>query len=243
VRRTVLAGGLAAAVILATVVPGPAAAARPDTRPPTAPSGLRVSDVTQTGFTLTWTASTDNVRVTSYAAWGAGTPVAYTTAPATSATFTGLRPGTTYAVRVQATDGRNWSAASPDLPVATRPDVAAPTAPGPLRLSDTAFGLPVDGVTASAALVSWTNAADDFGPVRYEVLVDGRPNPDVYSVRPAGSPSGTFATAWVRRLAPGTTHALSVRAVDAAGNASAPSAPLTVTTEESPDTVAPTAPG
>ena len=38
----------------------------PDTQPPSQPSGLATSNVTQTGVTFAWSASTDNVGVTGY---------------------------------------------------------------------------------------------------------------------------------------------------------------------------------
>jgi len=44
-----------------------------DTNPPTAPTGLAVTGITQTGVSLTWNAATDNVGVTGYALYVNGT--------------------------------------------------------------------------------------------------------------------------------------------------------------------------
>ena len=45
----------------------------PDTQAPSAPSGLAAANVTQTGLTLTWNASSDNVAVTGYDVYRNGT--------------------------------------------------------------------------------------------------------------------------------------------------------------------------
>lgn len=241
----VLAAALLAAVALVTTAT-PAGAGRPapprDTQPPTAPTSLRTTSVTQTSVSLAWNPSTDNRQVLFYGAWAPGLPVVYVNHPATTATFTGMHPGTTYQFRVQAWDGMNWSLPSNILPVITSPDIAAPTAPNGLAVGSVVHGVPVDGVTASTVLLNWTNSTDDFGPIRYEVLVDGAVSPNVYDTRPAGTPITSRSVAWVRQLDPGRPHTFAVRAVDGGGNRSAPSAAITVTTDPSADTVAPTVP-
>ncbi len=220
----------------------PASAAPRDTQPPTVPTDLRTTSVTQTSVSLAWNPSTDNRQVLFYGPWAPGLSVVYTDHPATTATFTGLHPGTTYAFRVQAWDGWNWSWPAPILNVTTRPDVLPPTVPSGLAVGDRAHGFPVDGVTASTVLLKWNNSTDDFGPLRYEVLVDGVVSPNVYDTRPAGSPVTSGTVAWVRQLDPGRTHTFTVRAVDSGGNRSPVSAPLAVATDASSDTVAPTTP-
>jgi chitodextrinase len=239
-----------AAVVLATgaavVAATPATAARPgpgrDTQPPSTPANLHATAVTQTSVSLAWNASTDNVGVLNYAVWAPGVTPVWTTAPQTNATVSGLHPGTTYAWRVQAWDGTNWSFPSVAVDVTTAPDTVAPSTPGGLDLASEVYGVPVDNLTASTVLVRWTNSTDDFGPISYQVLVDGTVSPNVYSTRPAGTPYGATSTVWVRQLEPSATYVISVRAVDGGGNVSAPSNTLTVTTEASSDTTAPTSP-
>jgi chitodextrinase len=73
-----------------------------DTVAPSTPSGLVVSNPTQTALTLSWTASTDNVGVTSYGHYRNGTLV--DSGSTTSYTFTSLTCGTTYTLAVDGAD-------------------------------------------------------------------------------------------------------------------------------------------
>ncbi len=57
---------------------------------PAIPSGFATSTLTVTGFTLKWTAATDNVRVTGYEVFRNGVSLGLTTA--TSRAFTALAP-------------------------------------------------------------------------------------------------------------------------------------------------------
>jgi cellulose 1,4-beta-cellobiosidase len=88
--------------------------------------------------------------------------------------------------------------------------------------------------TATAGALSWTASTDDVGVTGYTVRVDGEV-------------AGTSATPsyTVTGLSPDTTYEITVTARDAAGNVSAASAPVSVTTDEGGtggDTTAPTAP-
>ena len=74
----------------------------PDTTPPSTPTGLAGSNVSQTGLTLTWNASTDNVGVTGYDVYRNGTKMA--TVTSTSSSQTGLACGTSYAFAAAALD-------------------------------------------------------------------------------------------------------------------------------------------
>ncbi|MBG0820542.1 cellulase family glycosylhydrolase [Planomonospora sp. ID91781] len=82
-----------------------------DTEDPSRPGTPAASAITSSGATLTWTASTDNVRVTGYDVYRGTTKLASTTT--NSATLTGLTPETAYTVHVVARDAAgNTSAAS-----------------------------------------------------------------------------------------------------------------------------------
>jgi chitodextrinase len=79
-----------------------ATTACPDTQAPTAPTGLEVSNVTQTSMTFTWVASTDNVGVTGYDVYRGGAKSGSTTSLVSPQT--GLTCGTSYTFGVVAYD-------------------------------------------------------------------------------------------------------------------------------------------
>jgi len=98
-------------VLEATSVP-------PDTQPPTVPSGLAASGVTDSQATIAWTASTDDVAVSAYLVYRDGAFVRSTRS--TSLTDAGLSPSTAYSYRVAALDYANHlSAQSSPLVVTT----------------------------------------------------------------------------------------------------------------------------
>jgi chitodextrinase len=73
-----------------------------DTQPPSTPTNLVASSVTQTGLTLSWTASNDNVGVVGYDVLRNGTKIGSTTA--TTSPQTSLSCGTSYTQAVVAFD-------------------------------------------------------------------------------------------------------------------------------------------
>jgi chitodextrinase len=75
-----------------------------DTQPPVAPTGLTVGGQTQSGLTVGWSASSDNVGVAGYGVYRNGTSIAGTGASARSYNVTGLTCGTTYTLGVDAVD-------------------------------------------------------------------------------------------------------------------------------------------
>ncbi|SDR77692.1 Aryl-phospho-beta-D-glucosidase BglC, GH1 family [Paraoerskovia marina] len=95
------------------------------------------------------------------------------------------------------------------------PDTTAPTVPQDLAASD---------VTSTTAELTWSASTDDVRVTRYEVLDSAG--------TVVGTPSGTSFT--VDGLTPETESSFSVRARDAAGNRSAPSDAVTVTTLAGP---------
>jgi chitodextrinase len=236
---------VAACVALPLAITGQASAGRPDrpprppvdSTPPTQPTNLHVTAVTDTSVTLSWKASTDNVGVTSYSLWGEGLDGVVSVAhPQTTATWTRLlRPGQTVTFHVTAFDGRyNASSPSAGATATTTADTTAPTTPS---------GLDVNQVTASKVLLTWNSGTDKFQPVRHEILVNGVPSDDVFSLVPAGTiPRPAVQSAWVRQLDPSTTYDFSVRAIDPSGNVSARSNTKGATTLPSSDAVAPTTP-
>lgn len=89
-----------------------------DTEAPTAPTGLASSDITETSFTLSWNASSDNVGVTGYDVYSNSSLLG--SVAGTSANITGLTASTTYAMTVKAKDAAgNISPSSSTLNVTT----------------------------------------------------------------------------------------------------------------------------
>jgi len=89
-----------------------------DTQSPTAPTNLVSTSITSSTFTLSWTASTDNVGVTSYEVFKNGTSIGSTAS--TSINATGFSCNTSYTMTVKAKDAAgNVSASSSPLNVTT----------------------------------------------------------------------------------------------------------------------------
>lgn len=182
-----------------------------DTQAPTAPTNLSSSNITETSFTLSWTASTDNVGVTGYDVYSNGSLLGSVTG--TLANITGLTAATTYSMTVKAKDAAgNVSAASSALNVTTiaGADTQAPTIP---------TGLASSNITETSFTLSWNASSDNIGVTGYDVYSNGSL---------LGSVTGTSAN--VTGLSASTTYAMTVKAKDAAGNVSAASSSLNVTT-------------
>ncbi|NDC78093.1 MAG: hypothetical protein EBZ67_09525, partial [Chitinophagia bacterium] len=93
------------------------------------------------------------------------------------------------------------------------PDATAPSVPS---------GLAASSITQNAFTLSWSPSTDNVGVTGYDVLLNG-----------AAYASVTGTTATISGLTASTSYAMAVRARDAAGNRSASSAILTVTTSAS----------
>ncbi len=188
----------------------------PDTEAPTAPGNVEATGTTSTSVDLSWDASSDDTGVTRYTVLVDGETAG--TSATTSHTLTGLTPSSTYEVTVTARDAAgNTSAASAPVTVTTDEatggeDTQAPTVP---------TGLAAGDVTSSSVELTWDAASDDTGVAGYLVHRDGDEVADV---------SGTSATD--SGLDAGTAYSYTVTAYDAAGNTSAASTALSVTTEE-----------
>ena len=78
-----------------------------DTEVPSVPTDVKASDVTKTGATVTWTASTDNEGVAGYNVYVNGAQVHDTLVATTEYVLTGLTEGTEYTVEVEAVDTNN----------------------------------------------------------------------------------------------------------------------------------------
>lgn len=102
-------------------------------------------------------------------------------------------------------------------------DLTPPTAP---------TGLSLTRATPTQLSFRWTASTDNVGVVRYQVF---------RGTVQVGEPTGTSFT--LGDLKPSTSYTITVRALDAAKNKSAASAPLVATTTHTTDLTPPTVPG
>jgi chitodextrinase len=103
-----------------------------DTTPPTAPTGLAASSVTQTGLTLTWNASTDDVGVTGYDVYRGSAKTE--TVAATSSPQSGLACATSYTFGVVARDAAGNSSGQVSLQITTSA-CSTPPPTGPITIT------------------------------------------------------------------------------------------------------------
>lgn len=163
-----------------------------DTQAPTSPSNLSSSSVTATGVRLSWSASTDDVGVTSYSVYarvGTNTLVV-TTSPGstTSAQLNGLTPATAYTFWVVAQDAAgNTSPGSASLVVTTAtqttPDFTLGGLPSTLTLAR--------GGTWTGT-VSVTPSGGFSGPVAFSA--HGLPDGVALGFTPASSSTSSTLT-------------------------------------------------
>ena len=189
----------------AAVSATPVAAVVADTTPPSVPTGLTATGATGQ-VALSWTASTDAVGVTAYRLYRDGVLIALPTG--TTFTDTGLTNGTAYAYRVAATDAAGNVSAQTAPVTGTPADTQAPTTPTALSAT------PGDAQVA----LSWTASTDNVAVAGYRVYRGG--------VLVASPSTPYYADTG---LTNGTAYTYRVAAVDAAGNASSQSSPVSAT--------------
>ncbi len=181
-----------------------------DNVPPSAPSNLSATAVSQSQINLLWSTSTDNVGVTGYQVFRNGAQVGTTTT--TSFTDTNLAPSSTYSYNVKAFDAAgNVSAQSTTAIATTSPaDTTPPSVPTNLTGSST--------VSTQVSLF-WGSSTDNVGTAGYHVFRNG-------------SEVGTTSnTSYVDTgLTASTTYTYTITAFDAVGNMSTPSSSIAVTT-------------
>jgi hypothetical protein len=132
---------------------------------------------------------------------------------ATSATLVGLAPSTQYTFTVTAQDlGYNLSPPSNAVSATTTAstDTTPPTAPTSLHVSDQ------DG--CGEVELRWTQSTDNQDPqsaIRYRVFINGEPDPIGIDAIGTGR--------WITYGVVDGTNTFFLRAIDSAGNVSAPS--------------------
>jgi len=200
-----------------------------DSTAPSLPAGLTATAASSTQINLAWTASTDNVGVTGYRVYRAGSLIA-TVGAVTSYQNTGLSAATSYAYTVQAFDAAGnasgqSNAASTTTKTATTSDTTAPSAPTSLTAA---------AASASQINLSWTASTDNVGVTGYRINRAGTPIATV----------GVVTSYQNTGLAAATSYNYTVQAIDAAGNVSSQSnATFAITPATSAaDTAAPSVP-
>jgi endonuclease I/chitodextrinase len=186
-----------------------------DTTAPTAVTNLAVTGTTSTTVSLSWSAASDNVAVTSYDIYMNGVLKTSVSSSNLTATITGLTASTAYSFYIIAKDASvNSSPASNTANGTTTiavPDTEIPTAP---------TNLAVTGSSSSTVSLSWTASTDNIGVTSYDVYVNSTFKSTVSGI-----------TAIVNGLTPTTTYSFYVVAKDAAANSSAQSNSVNGTTK------------
>jgi chitodextrinase len=179
-----------------------ATTACPDTSPPTAPSGLAASGVTQTSVTLTWTASTDNVGVTGYDVYRNGTKMA--SATGTTSSQSGLACGTSYTFGVDAYDaagnrsgrtelGASTAACSPPPPPTASIVWSAGMETGDLSQWNDQFNS--DG---GSSVVSTEQVRSGISSARQDIDADGTAGTRLRAFGSSGTPiKDAYYSVWV----------------------------------------------
>jgi len=204
-----------------------------DNTPPTAPSGLQATAPDPQQVQLQWTASSDSgTGVAGYRVFRSDLSTAIATVTTTTYTDASVAPATTYGYFVVAFDGAsppNESGPTSVVQIRTPsvPDAVAPAVPA--NVQAVASG-------PTQVNLSWDASADTGGSglAGYRIFRNG-----------SGTPLATVATASYSdtNLTAATSYTYVVRAFDGAGNVSAPSTAVSVTTPMLPDSIPPTPPG
>ena len=183
-----------------------------DATAPTAPT-LAASGTTQTTTSLSWSGATDNVAVTGYDVYQGATLLGSTAS--TTYAVSGLTASTAYTFTVRAKDAAgNISVSSNTVNVTTlAAEVGDTTAPS------TPLNLAASATTQTTTTLSWTASTDNVAVTGYDIY---------QGATLLGNVASTSAN--ITGLVASTTYTFTVKAKDAAGNASASSNSVNVTT-------------
>ena len=180
-----------------------------DKEPPTAPTEIKTSNITETSVDISWKASSDNVKVVAYEIYD-GDKLLLTVNSKENATLIELKAGTEYTLIIKAVDAvGNKSEAgtvtfkTKEEPKVEEPEVdkEAPTAPTEIKTSN---------ITETSVDISWKASSDNIQVVAYEIY-DG----DKLLLTVNNKENATLIG-----LKEGTEYTLIIKAVDAVGNKS-----------------------
>ncbi len=182
-----------------------------DTEAPSVPSGLTVTNTTTYSIDLSWTASTDNIGVSSYDVYVDGNLEASTSN--VNYTITGLSSNITYDLTVSARDiADNVSPQSAPLTVVTQEDTEAPSVPMNIVISDE---------TDVSFKITWDPSTDNTEVIHYNIYIDNI----FYDMI-------NISSYTVYNLTASTTYSVTLEAVDGLNNTSAQSVPVNATTTD-----------
>ncbi|MFI9169872.1 fibronectin type III domain-containing protein [Streptomyces lincolnensis] len=189
---------------------------------PGAPLGVTATAGSATSVHVMWNAVSASAGIDVYEVYRGTTKVEEVPGSRHMVDVIGLRPSTPYvfSVRARDTDGRLGPGSREvraTTPAAGTADDSAPTRPAGLRAR---------AVGSRAVQLSWSASSDDRGVVSYDIHQGGA---KIHSV------GGAQRAAVVTGLRPGTRYSFTVRARDAADNASPASTPAPVTTPGTDD--------
>ncbi len=195
----------------------------PDTQPPTVPGGLSAAAISTSTVNLAWSVATDNVAVTAYKLYRDGA-LLVSIGNVLTYSDTGLLAGISHSYTVAACDAAGNCSAPSLVAVAITPtaegDTQSPTVP--VNFNGTA-------TSVSAIKLSWGAATDNVGVAQYKVYRNGT------LLAALGKVSGYTDSG----LTPSTGYSYTVAACDAAGNCSAQSSAVSVSTLSPFDSSAP----
>ncbi len=237
VRATDAAGNLSAYSNIARIQTPSAS----DTTPPSTPSGLTATAKGTSEIDLTWSASTDNVGVTSYevdrcTGSGCTATAGITTTNGSTLSYQslGLAAATTYGFRVRAKDAAgNFSGYSSAAYATTSSgsDTTSPSAPSNLTAT---------AVSSTQINLGWTASTDNVGVTGYKVeRCSGASCSSFAQITTTGGTTVTYSNTG---LTASTSYSYRLRATDAAGNLSGYSNTASATTPAAVDTTPPSAP-
>lgn len=198
-----------------------------DTTPPVVSLSAPVDGATVQGLVSLQATATDDTGVVRVEFFANGTRLgADDTAPYTHDWNTSTLPAGNYALRVVATDAAGNSGEDAGTTVRVDSQVRDTTAPVVNVTS------PAGGATVSGMVEVQVEASDDVSLARVEISIDGTPV--------ASLTMPPYAFTWNSAAAGEGPHAVSARAIDAAGNeATDDDTEVTVTLETPGDTTAP----
>lgn len=211
--------------------------AKPDSLPPTAPTNLVVTGITENTVSLRWNPSTDNSGKFSYRVkviwWNSPSNVLATVSQTQNAyTVQNLAQFGKYSFAVYAVDGSGNRSSDSNLVTAeTTGDTIPPSAP---VLQATALG-------PSRVQLTWTKSVDNIPNYccTYALTMNG--SPLTQHINNAAAASGSISVI-IRHLPPGTLNTFTVKAIDYTGRNSSTSNSASAETWPSTDTTPPSVP-